>query len=39
MTLSTAGYTLGSNEPLNNARILYSTVTGALFRGSLLPRV
>ena len=30
MTLSTAGYTVGSNEPLNHARILYAPITGTV---------
>jgi hypothetical protein len=30
MTLSTSGYTLGSNQPLNHARILYAPITGTV---------
>jgi hypothetical protein len=30
MTLSLAGYTVGSNQPLNHARILYAPVTGVI---------
>lgn len=30
MTINTAGYTLGSNQPLNHARILWSPVTGTI---------
>ncbi len=30
MTLSTSGYTLGSNQPLNHARILWSPLTGTI---------
>jgi hypothetical protein len=30
MTLSTSGYTVGNNEPLNHARILYAPITGAI---------
>lgn len=30
MTLSTSGYTVGSNQPLNRARILWSPATGAV---------
>jgi hypothetical protein len=30
MTLDTSGYTVGSNEPLNHARILYAPITGTV---------
>jgi len=30
MTLNLAGYTVGANEPLTNARILYAPITGAV---------
>jgi len=30
MTLSTAGYTLGANQPLNHARILYAPIAGTV---------
>jgi hypothetical protein len=30
MTLSTSGYTVGSNEPLTHARILYAPITGTV---------
>jgi hypothetical protein len=30
MTLSTAGYTVGANQPLNRARILWSPITGTI---------
>jgi hypothetical protein len=30
MTLQTSGYTLGSNQPLNHARILWSPATGVI---------
>jgi hypothetical protein len=30
MTLSTTGYTVGNNEPLNRARILYAPITGTV---------
>lgn len=30
MTLSTSGYTVGSNEPLTNARILWQPITGTV---------
>lgn len=30
MTLSTSGYTVGSNFPLNHARILYAPITGSI---------
>jgi hypothetical protein len=30
MTLSTSGYTLGSNQPLNHARILWQPITGTV---------
>lgn len=30
MTISTTGYTVGSNEPLNHARILYAPLTGTI---------
>jgi len=30
MTLSTAGYTVGSNQPLNHARILWQPITGTI---------
>lgn len=30
MTLSTSGYTLGANQPLNHARILWSPLTGTI---------
>lgn len=30
MTISTANYTVGSNEPLNHARILYAPLTGTV---------
>ena len=30
MTISTAGYTLGSNQPLTNARILYAPLAGTV---------
>jgi hypothetical protein len=30
MTLSTTGYTLGSNQPLTHARILYAPITGTI---------
>jgi hypothetical protein len=30
MTLNTAGYTLGTNEPLNHARILYAPLVGTV---------
>lgn len=30
MTISTAGYTVGSNYPLNHARILYAPLTGTV---------
>jgi hypothetical protein len=30
MTLSTSGYTVGSNEPLTNARILWEPITGTV---------
>lgn len=33
MTLSTSGYTLGSNQPLNHARILWSPITGTVTAG------
>lgn len=33
MTLSTTGYTLGSNQPLNHARILYAPITGTITAG------
>lgn len=33
MTLSTSGYTVGSNQPLNHARILYSPITGTVTAG------
>ena len=33
MTLSTSGYTVGSNEPLNHARILWSPITGTITAG------
>lgn len=33
MTLSTSGYTVGSNEALNRARILWSPATGAVTAG------
>lgn len=33
MTLSTSGYTLGSNQPLNHARILWSPLTGTITAG------
>ena len=39
MTLSTTGYTLGSNEPLTNARILYSTVTGSVTGSGATPEL
>jgi hypothetical protein len=34
MTLSTIGYTVGSNLPLNHARILWDMITGAFDTGS-----
>ena len=35
MTLSTSGYTVGSNQPLNHARILYAPITGTVaFNGT-----
>jgi hypothetical protein len=30
MTINTAGFTLGSNQPLNHARILYAPLTGTV---------
>lgn len=30
MTINTAGFTLGSNQPLNHARILYAPLTGTI---------
>lgn len=30
MTISTAGYTVGSNQPLNHARILYAPISGTI---------
>lgn len=30
MTINTAGYTVGSNQPLNHARILYAPITGTI---------
>lgn len=33
MTLSTAGYTVGANQPLNHARILWSPVAGVITAG------
>lgn len=30
MTISTANYTVGTNEPLNHARILYAPITGTV---------
>lgn len=30
MTLSTSGYTVGSNQPLNHARILYAPIAGTI---------
>lgn len=30
MTIDTAGYTLGSNQPLNHARILWNPITGTV---------
>lgn len=33
MTLSTAGYTVGANYPLNHARILYVPITGTVTAG------
>lgn len=33
MTLSTSGYTLGANQPLNHARILWSPATGTVTAG------
>ena len=33
MTLSTGGYTVGSNQPLNHARILWSPATGTITAG------
>ena len=33
MTLSTSGYTVGSNQPLNHARILYRPITGTVTSG------
>jgi hypothetical protein len=33
MTLSTSGYTVGSNKPLTNARILWSPITGTITAG------
>lgn len=30
MTISTTGYTVGSNQPLNHARILYAPLTGTV---------
>jgi len=33
MTLSTSGYTLGSNRPLNHARILWNPLTGTITGG------
>jgi hypothetical protein len=30
MTISTSSYTVGTNEPLNHARILYATLTGTV---------
>lgn len=33
MTLSTSGYTLGANQPLNHARILWSPVAGTITAG------
>ena len=30
MTISTSGYTVGSNQPLNHARILYAPLTGTI---------
>ena len=30
MTLSTSGYTVGSNQPLTHARILYAPITGTI---------
>jgi hypothetical protein len=33
MTLSTSGYTLGSNQPLTHARILYAPITGTITAG------
>lgn len=33
MTLSTSGYTVGSNMPLNHARILYAPITGTVTAG------
>jgi hypothetical protein len=33
MTLSTSGYTVGANQPLNRARILWSPITGTITAG------
>lgn len=33
MTLSTSGYTVGANQPLNHARILYVPITGTITAG------
>lgn len=37
MTISTTGYTVGSNQPLNHARILYAPLTGAVSGGGSNP--
>jgi hypothetical protein len=33
MTLSTSGYTVGANQPLNRARILWAPITGTITAG------
>lgn len=37
MTLSTSGYTVGSNRPLNHARILWQPLTGTITGGGSNP--
>lgn len=37
MTINTAGYTLGSNQPLNHARILWNPLTGTVTGGGTNP--
>lgn len=37
MTLSTSGYTLGSNQPLTHARILWNPITGTVTGGGTTP--
>lgn len=39
MTLSTSGYTVGANRPLNHARILWNPLIGTVTGGGLTPEL